>query len=218
MLIPLTRAKFEELIPSVATGDQYKYFWGKPADFLRRLLISVIGVVVAFILKTILPSGFELIEFLPGVMVGLYWLWAPIYQAGLRNREVRKYEFSGFWQGEVLDVYVTEELIGKEETVNKRGELVIVENRERRLNLEIGDEAGFASRIQVPLQRSHRVIRPGDLVEMIVMSNRDDLSRISKMSDVYLPDYNLWVSDYPYVRRDAFIDVSRRLRQKWNRA
>jgi len=49
---------------------------------------------------------------------------------------------SGFFRGRVLDVFITEELIG-EETVNNKGDLVIVENRERRLNLEVGDETGL---------------------------------------------------------------------------
>ncbi|XPM59344.2 MAG: hypothetical protein EDM05_018280 [Leptolyngbya sp. IPPAS B-1204] len=46
------------------------------------------------------------------------------------------------------------------------------------------------------------------------MSNRPDLSRISFVSDVFLPDNDLWVSDYPYVRKDVFMDVSRRLGQQ----
>lgn len=217
MLIPITRATFEELIPLVATSDQYRYYWGKPDDFLRRLLISVIGIVVVFVLKPILPSGFALIEFIAGVVIGLYWLWGPVYLASLRNRECRKYQYCGFWRGKVLDVYVTEDLIGKEETVNKQGDLVIVENRERRLNLEVGDETGFSTSLQVPLQRTHRVIRPGDIAEMLVMSNRDDLSRFSKLSDIYLSDYDLWVSDYPFLRRDLFVDVSRRLSNQQKR-
>jgi hypothetical protein len=218
MLISITRETFEELIPVVATSDQYRYFWGKPNDFLRRLLISIMGIVVVFLLKPLLPSGFSLIEFLAGVVIGLYWLWAPVYLASRRNQDCRRYKYSGFWRGKVLDVYVTEELIGKEETVNKKGDLVIVENRERRLNLEVGDETGFSTSIQVPLQRAHRVIRPGDFAEMIVMSNRDDLSRFSKLSDIYLSDYDLWVSDYPYLRRDLFVDVSRRLGQQKRRS
>jgi hypothetical protein len=55
------------------------------------------------------------------------------------------------------------------------------------------------------------MIRPGDRAEMLVMSNRPDLSYISQFSDVHLVDYDLWVSDYPCVRRDVFKDVSRRL-------
>lgn len=214
MLIPLTRQKFEELIPVVGTTEQYRYCWGKASDVLRRLLISVASIVVVVILQFLLGDGFGIILFILGVTAGFYWLWSPVYWASRRNLECRRYQYTGFWQGEVLDVFITEELIGEEETVNKRGDLVIVENRERRLNLEVGDDSGFITKLQVPLQRSHRVIRAGDIAELLVLSNRPDLSRISKVSDLYFPDYGLWVSDYPYLRRDSFIEVSRKLRHR----
>lgn len=214
MLIPLTRAKFEELLPAVATADQFRYCWGKPADFLRRLLISVVGVVIAFILKFLLPPGFQILEFMLGIVTGLYWLWSPAYWASVRNRECRRYKYCGFWRGEVIDIFITEDLIGTEETVNKQGELVIVENRERRLNLELADESDFTARLHVPLKREHKVIRKGDMAEMLLLSNRDDLSRISKITDVYLPDHDLWVSDYPYLRRDAFLEVRQQLQRE----
>jgi hypothetical protein len=213
MLIPLTRKKFEELIPLVATAEQYRYCWGKVSDFLRRLIISVIGVVVVVAMRTLIGQGFVLLSFILGLGAGLYWFWSPIYLASRRNFECRRYQYSGFLKGEVLDMYITEELIGKEETVNKEGELVIVENRERRLNLEVGDETGFRTEVQVPLQRDHRTIRPGDRAELLVMSNRPDLSRISKVSDIYLSDYQMWVHDYPYLRRDAFVYISKQLSQ-----
>jgi len=215
MLIPLTRAKFEELVPRFATGEQYRYVSGKLPDFLRRLLISVTGLLVAFFLRAILPESFAILEFLLGIVTGLYWLWSPIYWASRRNLEMRRYPYAGFLQGEVLDAFPSDEVIGTEETVNKRGELVVIENRERRLNLEIGDEEGFSTLMQVPLQRTHRAIRPGDRAELLVVSYRPDLSRIDEVSDVYLADYNLWVSDYPYVRRDIFVEVSHRLNQEF---
>jgi hypothetical protein len=214
MLIPLTRKKFEELIPLVATTEQYRYCWGKAPDFLRRLLISVAATVAVVTLDVLLGAGFGIVLFISGVTAGFYWLWSPVYWASRRNIECRRYQYSGFLQGEVLDVFITEDLVGEEETVNNRGDLVIVENRERRLNLAVGDETGFVTKLQVPLQRSHRVIRSGDIAEMVVFSNRPDLSRISKVSDLYFPDYGLWVSDYPYLRRDSFIEVSRKLRRQ----
>ena len=226
MLVPLTRKAFEHVIPIIATGQQYKYYWGKPSDFLRRFLFSLTGLVVVTVLHfAVIRLFFEdastNISFILGFLVGLYWLWAPIYFATRRNWEARRYKYSGFWQGEVFDVFFTEELVGTEETVNKRGDLVVVENRERCLNLEVGDETGFSTKMRVPVQRDHRAIRPGDLAEMIVMSNRRDLSLISKVSDIYLPDYDLWVSDYPSVQRQAFEEVSQRLndrqrRSQWN--
>lgn len=211
MLVPLTRQKFEQLIPRVATGPQYRYCCGKSPDFLRRLLISVVAVVAVIILAVLLGQGFNIFSFLLGTIAALYWLWAPVLWASLRNAKYRRYPYSGFFRGEVLDVFVTEELIGKEETVNNRGDLVILENRERRLNLEVGDETGFTTQVQAPLRREHQAVTPGQVAEMVVLSNRADLSTISKVTDVYIPSQNLWVSDYPFLQRYMFAEVSRRI-------
>jgi hypothetical protein len=213
MLIPLTRQKFEELIPLTATGDQYRYSWGNLSDLLRRVLISVTGIVAALVLRAFLGDWFDVFALVIGIGAGFYWFWSPVFVASRRNFDSRRYQYCGFWQGEVLDIFITEELVGTEEKTNKRGELVVVENRERCLNLEVGDESGFSTQLQVPLKRDHRAIRPGDIAEMIVMSQRADLGRIAKVSDIYLPEYNLWVSDYPYLRRDIFLDISRKLGQ-----
>jgi hypothetical protein len=211
MLIPITRQKFEQLIPLIATGPQYVYFWGNFQVFLKRFLISVIAVVGVLILKFFLGPGFDGISLLIGIITALYWLWGPIYWATMRNLEMRRYKYSGFWRGEVVDVYVTEELIGKEETVNNKGELVIVENRERRLNVEVEDETGFTTRLQVPLRRIHKGITAGQIAEMLVVSDEPDLARIAKTSDIYIPRLDRWVSDYPYLQRETFTEVSRKL-------
>ncbi|HEY9611428.1 phosphate ABC transporter permease [Allocoleopsis sp.] len=213
MLVPITRQKFEQIIPILATGPQYAYFWGKFPDFLKRLLISVIGVVGVSLLRAFFGSSFDGLILLLCIVAGLYWLWGPIYWATLRNMELRRYPYSGFWRGEVLDVYVTEDLIGKEETVNNNGELVIVENRERRLNVEVEDEVGFGTRLQVPLRRIHKGIAAGQDAEMLVLSYQPDLRNIVKTTDIYIPSLNRFVSEYPYLQRDVFAQVSQKLSQ-----
>lgn len=216
MLIPLTRKTLEILIPAVATGPQYNYYWGKPSDLLQRLLVSVVGVFVAFLVGLLIPDWqwFAIVQLLVGIIIGLYWLWGPVLWASRRNLECRKYPYAGFWQGRVVDIYISEELIGQEENVNQRGELVIVENRERCLNLEVGDRTGFITRIQVPLKRNYQAIAEGDGAQMVVLSHRGDLGRITQTTDVYIPDHNLWVSNYPYLNREAFIEVGRRLQSQ----
>lgn len=214
MLIPITRQKFEQLVPLTATATQYQYYWGKVSDVLKRVLISVVGAAVALLLEAVLGRDFHIFSVLLGSVVGLYWLWGPVFWATRRNNDFRKYPYCGFWQGEVLDKYVTEELIGTEETVNNRGDLVIVENRERRLNLEVGDDSGFSTRIQVPLQRAHQAVVRGQPAQMLILSYEPDLGRIAKMSDIYIPSQNLWVSDYPHIQRDAFAEMSRQLRSR----
>lgn len=209
MLIPITREKFEQLIPILATGNQYKYYWGKPFDFILRLLISLVsGILIFWIEVAFLGPEYGALTLLSGILVGLYFLWGPIFLASLRNYQCRKYKYSGFWKGEIWDLYITEEIVGKEQNVNKKGELVIVENREKRLNIEVGDETGFSTSLQVPLKRIHKSLRRGQAAEMLVMSNKPDLAIINKVTDIYISDLDLWVSDYPYVQRKEFTELS----------
>ena len=211
MLKSLTRAKFEQLIPTIATGAQYAHYWGKWQNVINRLLVSVVAVVVVLILRLILGESAEALILLLAIIAGFYWLWCPIYQASMRNAKARRLQYSGFWRSRIEDVYLTEELIGEEETVNQRGELVIVENRERRINLVLGDETGFYVTIQAPLQRIHKGIKRGQTAELLLLSNRQDLSTVDKVTDAYIPRLNLWIGSYPWLQRDVFLEVSRQL-------
>lgn len=207
MLVPLTRETLEQVIPLIATGPQYAHYWGKTSDVIRRLLISIIALTAFWLLGKLLGDQWQAIDLILDIIAGLYWLWGPIYLAGVRNLSYRRLPYCGFWRGRVLDVYITEELIGKEETVNKEGELVIVENREKRLNLEVGDRDGFRANIQAPLRRIHKGITPGSVAELLLLSRQPDLGKIDKITDVYLPRNDLWIGEYPYLRRDVFKQI-----------
>ncbi|MDZ7962179.1 MAG: phosphate ABC transporter permease [Aulosira sp. DedQUE10] len=213
MLVPLTRQKFEQVIPLIASGLQYKYYWGKFSNFIQRLLISVVAIVVILLVKVFFKIDFDLIVFVLGIVGAFFWLWYPVFQASMRNVKCRRYKYSGFFRGRILDWWITDQLMGKQETVNSKGELVIVENREKRINLEIGDDTGFTIEFDAPLRSAYKVINRGQIAEMIVMSNSRDLSRIEEFSNIYIPNRDLWVSDYPFVRQDFFGEVSRRLRE-----
>ena len=211
MLQPLTRAKFEQLIPKIASSAQYSHYWGKWEDLVNRLLISVVAVVVVLLLGLVLGESAGALILLLGTTAGFYWLWQPVYRASLRNAQARKIRYSGFWSSRVAEVYLTEELLGEEEKVNQRGQLVIEENRERRINLVLEDREGFALTIQAPLLRIHKNIRVGQTAELLLLSNREDLSTIEKITDAYIPSQNLWIGMYPWLQRDEFIEVSRQL-------
>jgi hypothetical protein len=214
MLVPLTRETLESLMPLAATGPQYAHEWGKFADLLKRLLFSVGGVVAALVVFGFLESGdaaFGYVKFFLGVFAGLYWLWGPVFWASKKNYEARKIRYAGFWRGQVLEVYISDEVRSQEETVNRQGDLVVTDNYERCLNLEVGDNSGFATKLQVPLKKMYQGIRPGDSAEMVVLSHRSDLGRIARTTDIFIPECNVWVSDYPYLQREAFEEVSKRM-------
>jgi hypothetical protein len=211
MLVPITRAKFDQIVPTIATSQQYNHYWGKPSDFVQRLLISVVAVVVIWLIGKASGNDAAAIILLLQIIAGLYWFWNPVYAAVLRNAKCRRFKYSGFWRGRVLDIYLSEDLVREEQTVNKLGELVIIENRERRLNLVVGDESGFTASIQSPLRRIYKGIKPGQIAEMLVLSNRGDLEQIDLVTDVYLPTLDLWIGEYPYLARDVFLEVSEEL-------
>ncbi len=218
MLIPLKREITEQIIPVIATGNQYAYYWGNWQNFLKNLFISLVGVIVIWITGLILGAGGQGLSLILRVIVGLYWLWGPVYWASLRNASYRRYPYSAFWRGRVLDVYITEELINERPTINKLGDFMILEKREKRINLEVGDQSDFITNIQAPLRRIHKAINPGQAVQGLLLSNDPNFTKIARITDVYIPRYKLWVGEYPYLRRDIFLDVSRELARIYSRS
>jgi len=209
MLVPLTRDAFKELVPLGATGPQYRHYWGDWSTLVRRLLISFLsGLAIVYGGRLFFGVDSAPVLVVFGFAAWLYWLWGPVAMASWRNGGFRQLPYCGFWRGRVLDVFITEELSSVEETVDEAGELVVVEHRERRVNLEIGDETGFSTQVQAPIQREHKRIRRGQTAEMLVLSSRADLSRINKVTDVFLPEIELWVGEYPYLERSAFAQLS----------
>ena len=208
MLIPLTRETFEQVIPLIATGEQYKCVWGNVEKFLSRLLISLLIVVSIWLTGLVFGKGANGIQLICYIIGGLYWFWSPIYVASVRNNTYRRLPYAGFWRGRVLDVYMTEELVREEQRADRWGRLEIIENLEKRINIEVGDRSGFRATIQAPIKRMYKPIARGQIAELLLLSKQPDLERIDKISDLYIPQYDLWVGDYPYVRRDIFQAIS----------
>jgi hypothetical protein len=211
MIIPITRETLEELIPVVATSSQYLHYWGDVTSFLKRALISFVMVVGLFILGAVLGDGAHGFILISQVIGGLYWFWGPVYWASLNNQKYRSYKYAGFFRGEILDVFITDEIVEAIDRINDRGQLVMVENRKRYINVEVGDETGFSAIVQTPLKRIHKGLNPGESAELVVLSNDADLYRIKQISDAFFPRTKLWVGSYPCLRRDAFEVVSDRL-------
>ena len=213
MITPLKRKSFDELIPAVPTAEQYQYHWGNGQSVFRRVAISIASVIVFTILYNRVhesnPSSFAaLVMFVCAALGGLYWMLEPVAMASLRNAQLRKFAHCGFWEAEVLEVYVSQEVLSRAEKVDSRGRLDISYDAESFLNIELGDETEFVTTLRLPMRRELKRIREGQVVYMLLFSNDRRFGRVSRQtSDAFIPQYNLWVGDYPYLRRDAFIDL-----------
>lgn len=217
MLISIKKSVSEEIIPVIATANQYAHYWGNVQSVLQNLFISLIGVVIIWIICLVFGRAFQGISLLLRFIAGLYWLWGPVYWASMKNADYRRYPFVAFWRGRISDVYITEELINEQQIFNKLGDLITIENRIKKINVEVEDETGFYTNIKAPLKKIHKAINNGLAVEALILSNDPDFIKIAKITDVYIPSNKLWVGDYPYLRRDIFLDVRHQLSRIYSR-
>jgi len=214
MLIPLRPGELPRLIPAVATGPQFNACSGNPRKILQRVLIAVIGGVIALLLsQSMFSSRWGPVWLVVGFVFLLYLLWGPILEAGQRNATLRRYPAAAIFEGEVAAIEQREVVEARREQADKSGRLELVENTRTWISLELEDEEGYLGRIRFPLEKKHQLIRRGMVIRALVLSERNDFSRIGAISDAWLPQIKLWVGEYPYLLKPAFEELClRRLR------
>jgi hypothetical protein len=216
MLIPLQPGELARLIPAVATGPQFSACSGDPRKLLQRVLISVIGGVIALLISQTLLFSSQAgpIFLVTGFIFFLYVLWGPIVEAGRRNATLRRYPAAAIFEGAIADLFTRDVVENRREQANRDGRLELVENRRTWLCLELEDEDGYLGQVRFPMEKKkHEQIRRGMVVRTLVLSERKDFSRIGAITDAWLPGPRLWVGEYPFLLRPAFEELClRRLR------
>ena len=208
MLIPLRKNELDKLIPSVATSNQFTSALGNPRKILQRIIISSIGGVITLLIsQSQVTSQFYSMWLILGVVFLLYLLWGPILEASRKNAKLKKYSFAAIFEAEIIDIYTQERVEDSQEQANKMGQLELVENRRRWLVLEIGDEDGYLSKIEFPLENKHQPISQGSLIRGLIFSNNKDFSNILNISDAWLPRKRLWVGEFPFLLKPAFEEL-----------
>jgi len=209
MLLPLRPGELLRLIPAVATGPQFNACTGNPRKVLQRVLISVIGAVIALLISQTLlfSSQFGPVFLVVGFVFALYLLWGPILEAGQKNSTLRRYPAAALFEGEIADLYTREIVEERREQANNDGRLELVENRRTWLTLELEDEEGYLGKVRFPFEKKHQQIRAGMVVRVLVLSERKDFSQVGAISDAWLPQLKLWVGEYPFLLRPAFEEL-----------
>ncbi len=217
MLLPISTGQVSKLIPSVATGNQFKYALGNPRKILQRLIISVLGGVVNFLLSGQLygsqTSSFWLVL---SVLFFLYILWGPILEASRKNAKFKRFEFSAIFDGFISDIYRTERIESSREQSNRQGKLELIENKRTWLVLELEDNDGYLGKISFPMENKHSQLKIGLSIRCLVTSNNRNLSKNILLTDAWLPQINLWVGDYPFLLRPAFEEICYIYKNKFN--
>ena len=217
MLIPLTSNQISKLVPSVATGGQFKYALGDPRKILQRLIISSVGGVLTFLISVSQDRNQTYsLWLLLCVLFFLYILWGPILEASRKNLNYRKYKFFSIFSGFVCDIYTVEKIESSREQTNRYGRLELIEKKRTWLILELEDEDGYLGKLTFPLETKHSQIQIGSKIRCLVSSNNRNFQKNLFLTDAWLPDLNLWIGDYPFLLRPAFEEICYIYKNKLN--
>jgi len=208
MLIPLTSKQVSKLVPSVATGGQFKYALGDPRKILQRLIISSIGGVITFLISVSQDRNQTYsLWLLLCVLFFLYILWGPIVEASRKNINYKKYKFFSIFDGFVCDIYSLEKIESSREQTNRYGRLELIEKKRTWLVIELEDEDGYLGKITFPLENKHSQIKIGSKIRCLVSSNNRNFQNNLFLTDAWLPDLKIWIGDYPFLLRPAFEEI-----------
>mgnify|MGYP001166484645 FL=1 len=208
MLVPVKKNQVTKLIPSVATGGQFKYSLGNPRKILQRLIISSIGAAITLVIgNNQFGNQTDVLWLILCLGFALYILWGPILESSRKNLKYKQFKFFSIFDGFIADIYQTERVESSREQTNRYGKLEIVENKRIWLTIELEDEDGYLSKISFPFEKSHSVITRGLNVRCLVSTNERSFNGKLFLTDAWLPEINLWVGDYPYLLRPAFKEI-----------
>ena len=208
MLIPISVNQVSKIVPSVATGGQFKYALGDPRKILQRLIISSIGGVITFLISVSQDRNQTYsLWLLLCVLFFLYILWGPIVEASKKNLKFRRFKFFSIFDGFVSDIYQLEKVESSREQTNRYGRLELIEKKRTWLVLELEDEEGYLGKISFPMENKHSLLKKGENVRCLVSSDSRNFNSKLVLTDAWLPDLNLWVGDYPYLLRPAFEEI-----------
>ena len=217
MLRPISLNKVSKLVPSVATGGQFKFALGDPRKILQRLIISSIGGVITFLISVSQDRNQTYsLWLLLCVLFFLYILWGPILEASRKNISYKKYKFFSIFDGFVSDIYKIEKIENSREQTNRYGRLELIEKKRTWLTVEMEDEDGYLSKISFPMENKHAQIKIGSRIRCLVSSNNRNFQNNLFLTDAWLPDLNLWIGDYPFLLRPAFEEICYLYKNKLN--
>ena len=206
----LTNGDTEKCLPIAATSNQYGYFWGTTDAAVQRVAISLLGVVLC---STI--NDFEIGTALQ-VPFATFFLWAPIALAARRNAAARAGEFVGLWRARVKDIEVVPVVAKTFENARKksssRGRRNTRKTTSEMLLIDFIDPiSSFEVSFRIPNERRYDDVQIGDACELIVSADDDLFRNFVAIREAYVPESDVWVGEYPFLDRNGFVLVSKRV-------
>jgi hypothetical protein len=150
----------------------------------------------------------------------LTWpLWWPWAQAASKNYSLRKQTgYAGLWRTQILEIEAKgrprPQFFGSSggsgddsgsDTPRSNGSRF---STMRTTRIVLGDLEGAQTEFVLPQDARYDLIQPGQPAELVVLSESSNFESFKAVKDVYLPECGLWLSEYPYLDRTEFLELS----------
>eukprot|EP00890_Picochlorum_soloecismus_P004225 jgi/Picsp_1/4803/NSC_02171-R1_protein len=196
-IVILSPQELDRMLPILPFAAQADYFSGGAAQAVQRW-----GASLAL---TVLLSKAALLA-----ATSLTWpLWWPWAQAANKNYGIRKQtRYGGIWRTTLRSIETggrPRPRFGTSESAQARES---VYTTMRTTKIVLGEEDGAQTELMLPYDARFEVLQVGQPAEMIVLSDTLTFENFKAVKDVYLPESTLWLSEYPYIDRSEFLDIS----------
>jgi hypothetical protein len=214
------------------TGAQYATYWGRtPRERYGRLLesclVGFLGVFFSYFLSFVV-GGFP--ATILGTLFFFWGILSPELQAYQRNWEFlggrplvdlndpppgdpdKAGLYSAIYCGHITDVCVVEYAGDDTEyDIDDFDDYTMVSDEMEKytglpylLRVRCSDQTGRELQVHARLSEEYvgGALEPGLPVTTVLLSTQAKFTRLAALSDLYVPDANLWIGDYPYLDRD----------------
>lgn len=203
-IVLLSPDELDRVLPLVPFSAQASFFNGGAAQAVQRWGASL-ALTVLLSKAALLAAG------------TLTWpLWWPWARAAGKNYSLRKQNgYAGLWRTQILGV----ESRGRprvqyaDQFQGERSEASGIKGAKFSANIKttrilLGDPDGAKTEFMLPHDARFDLIRTGEPAEAIVLSESPSFESFKAVKDVYLPECGLWLSEYPYLDRTEFLELS----------
>jgi hypothetical protein len=196
-ILILSPNELDRVLPILPFAAQAGFFTGGAAQSVQRWAASL-ALTLLFSKAALLAA------------TSLTWpLWWPWARAVNKNYGIRsKIEYGGIWRTTVINIEKGNRPRPQYNGTEERDEQMSRFSAMRSCHILIGEENGAQIEMTLPYDARFDLLQPGQPAEVVVLSNTTSFDDIKAVRDVYLPENGLWLSEYPYIDRSEFLDIS----------
>eukprot|EP00597_Dinobryon_sp_UTEXLB2267_P006343 CAMPEP_0170080012 /NCGR_PEP_ID=MMETSP0019_2-20121128/16248_1 /TAXON_ID=98059 /ORGANISM="Dinobryon sp., Strain UTEXLB2267" /LENGTH=221 /DNA_ID=CAMNT_0010293753 /DNA_START=141 /DNA_END=803 /DNA_ORIENTATION=+ len=189
--------------------SQWRSYWGtskkeRVQKVLESVLLAYGGMWLSWFLSFMAGS---LVAACIGTALIFNWMFGPYLNSARNNETMYRYKNiplqHAIYRGRIISLCKMRRRAGK--TIGAISQEFV--------SIVVSDELNREMEIITPWQDEYNCLRTEMSFDTIIASPRNDFSKIVAITDSFVPACNVWVGDYPFVKRNSFVSFIAKLQK-----